>query len=62
MDIVQIGSHFGKLEKFRDLVHPSVKTQVDNYIRKAGGPEYVSRHEKPISPIECLEEAFKPLE
>ncbi|KRW98365.1 Thiolase-like protein [Pseudocohnilembus persalinus] len=62
MDIVQIGVCHGEKINFMDQVHDSMRARCERYVQKSGGPYTLYREKNGKTPIQYLEEAFKPLQ
>jgi hypothetical protein len=61
MDIVEIGVCHGEKINFMDQVDESMRARCERYVQKSGGPYTLYREKNGKTPIQYLEEAFKPL-
>lgn len=61
MDIVEIGATQGQNYNFMDQVHPSMKEKCEKYVKKSKGPTNLFRNLDGRTPMQFVEDAFKPL-
>ncbi|KRX00565.1 Thiolase-like protein [Pseudocohnilembus persalinus] len=62
MDIVEIGATQGQNYNFMDQVHPSMKEKCEKYVKKSKGPTNLFRNLDGRTPMQFVEDAFKPLQ